>query len=106
MTPLKLGSIYASESVVLGVQIQANNEVTAYTKNQEIELLNNTGTLQYRINFRLQPQGKKTLLRSTTVVSTNNKAFAFAKPVLKMLGQRELQSDLQALKIAVEQKLT
>jgi hypothetical protein len=40
-----------------------------------------------------------------TTVSSDNKAFAFAAPVLKALARRELQTDMQALKLAVEHHL-
>jgi hypothetical protein len=102
---LKLGSEYESVSLVLGVKIRAKNVVSKFTSSKELELENKTGLVKYRASFRLQRAGSSTLLICSTTVSADSEAFAFAKPVLRMLARRELQTDLQALKIAVENKL-
>jgi carbon monoxide dehydrogenase subunit G len=102
---LKLDATYETTSQVLGVRINAVNKVTKFQPNREIELANSTGMIKYCANFRLKPSGKNTVLICDTSVSSDSHAFAFAKPVLKMLARRELQTDLQALKIAVEHDL-
>ncbi len=91
--------------MLLGVKISGKNKVTKFVQGKELELENSTGILQYRVNYRLQASHRKTVLYCTTSVSSSGTAFAFATPVLKLLARRELQSDLQALKIAVEQHL-
>ena len=74
--------------------------------NKEIELENNTGSVQYNVNYRLDPAKSKTLLTCTTTVSSDSNAFVFSTPlIMKLLAKHELQTDLKALKIAVEQKL-
>lgn len=103
---LELGAKYSSTSMMLGKKIITKNEVTKFEADSELELANNTGMIHYRVNYCLKSQGKKTLVICNTAVSSESKAFAFAKPVLEILARRELQADLQALKIAVEQKLT
>jgi uncharacterized membrane protein len=103
---LKLNSTYETTSQVLGITIQSVNVVTKYIPNKELQIENNTGTVHYRANFRLVPKTPKSLvLTCTTTVSSDYKAFAFSGPVLKLLARRELQTDLQALKIAVEHQV-
>jgi hypothetical protein len=102
---LELGSEYKTQSQVLGVKIRARNVVTKFENLKELEISNNTGLVQYRANFKLRAKKNGTVLVCTTTVSTDSEAFAFAKPVLKLLARRELQSDMQALKLAVEHNL-
>jgi len=102
---LKLGSQYKNVSVLLGVEVKGTNVVTKFKANKELELSNTAGLLQYVVYYRLQSRGQKTLLSCTTAVSSRSNAFAFAAPILEILARRELQTDLSALKIAVEQRL-
>ncbi|MDB5175165.1 MAG: Polyketide cyclase / dehydrase and lipid transport [Candidatus Saccharibacteria bacterium] len=103
---LELHSTYQTVSQVLGVVIKANNSVTKYSNDQELQIENTTGTVNYVANFKLTPTDNgTTLLICNTTVSSESKAFAFTAPVLKLLARRELQSDLQALKIAVENQI-
>ena len=103
---LKLGATYKTVNLVLGVKIQSNNKVTKLVSNKELELENNTGLVHYRAHFWLKSVRGKTQLTCTTEVSADSNAFAFAAPVMKLLARRELQTDMQALKVAVEHKLT
>jgi hypothetical protein len=104
--PLILGGGFDSVSIVLGVQIYAKNVVTKLVKPTELELENTTGLVKYRAYFRLKAMGdEETLLICKTTVSSDSGAFSFAKPILKTLARRELQSDLKALQTAVEQRL-
>jgi hypothetical protein len=102
---LALGSKYQTESRVLGVKVMAKNVVTKFMKSKELEITNTTGLVKYQANFKLRGKSARTILMCTTTVSADSEAFAFAKPVLKLLARRELQSDMQALKVAVEQRL-
>jgi uncharacterized membrane protein len=102
---IKKGFEYESKSTVFGVEVVANNRVAKFSRLKEVEIENESGPIHYRINYSLSKKGKQALLTCTTVVSTNSKAFAFTKPIMRLLAQRELQSDLKALKIAAEQKL-
>ena len=103
---LKLGSTYQTTSHVLGITIESANKVTKYIKNKELQIENSTGLVHYSAHFKLSPTAnKKVLLTCSTDVSSDSKAFAFSVPVLKLLARRELQSDLQALKIAVEKRM-
>jgi hypothetical protein len=103
---LQEGSVYTTESVVLGVRVKAENHVTGFVQDVMLEIQNSTGMVKYSANFRLQPADKGTLVTCTIVVATKSKAFAFAKPMMEHLAHRELRADLAALKQAVEQKLT
>lgn len=102
---LTKGCSYDTVSLFLGKEIRATNEVTVLRKDRELEIQNDTGTLHYRVNYQLKSEGKKTVVTCGVVVEAKSNAFAFATPVLKKLASRELQSDLQALKLAVEQQL-
>jgi hypothetical protein len=102
---LKQGAVYKTLSRVLGMTIKASNEVTKFTQNQELELVNKTGLVAYRANFRLLTKAGKTQVICNTTVSSDINAFAFTVPVLSRLARRELQTDMQALKLAVEHKL-
>lgn len=108
VTPLEQlgeGSVYTVYSQVLGVRTKAENHVTKYVQDEELEVHNQTGMIQYCANFRLEPHDKSTRVVSTIVVSSDSKAFAFAKPFMEHLARRELRADLAALKESVEQKL-
>jgi len=103
--PLKLGSRYKTSHVLLGIRTSSRNQVTVFVQDQELQIENHTGILTYVVNYKLQRAGKGTTVVCTTEVTTKGSGFAFSKPILKVLAQRELQSDLKSLKIAVEHKL-
>jgi polyketide cyclase/dehydrase/lipid transport protein len=102
---LELDSRYRTTSTVLGVRIASHNHITTFAPNQELEMENTTGLVHYRANFRLLPKGAHTLVICTTTVTADSQAFAFAAPILRRLARRELQTDMQALKLAVEGRL-
>lgn len=66
---------------------------------------NKTGLVRYRAHFQLKSKDDYTLVTCATTVSTDARAFAFAAPILTRLARRELQTDMQALKLAVEHQL-
>jgi hypothetical protein len=105
LTALKLGTRYESESLILGVSNKSTNEVIKFVALSELELENKLGAIHYRINFRLSLKATKTMIVCSTTVSTESKAFTYTAPILKRLVKRELQSDMQALKIAIEDRL-
>lgn len=105
IAPLKRGLTYEVESVVLGVKIKNLNKVVKFAKNKEIELVNNTGQIRYRVNFKILPLDDRTQVVCTTTVKATSNYFSFAKPVLRSIARRELQTDMQALKLAVEHQL-
>lgn len=102
---LQLGSKFSTTIIVLGIKIHAKNVVTKMTEPVEIEIKNVTGTVHYVANIKLRKWLGKTLVTSTTTVSTDSKAFVFTVPIMKRLARRELQTDMQALKVAVENRL-
>jgi hypothetical protein len=102
---LKLGSTYNSVSLILGIKIQGLNKVTKFEPLNELEIQNNIGAVHYRARYQITDKDKKTLVTCTTTVSTNGSAFVFTVPILKTLARRELQTDLQALKVAIENRL-
>lgn len=105
LSKLKLGSVYKSESILLGIKTNASNTVTRYIKDQEIEIKIDIGILHYVANYRLVPVGHKTLVICKTEVSSDKDAFKLAKPMLKLLAKREIQTDLHLLRLAVEEKI-
>jgi uncharacterized protein YndB with AHSA1/START domain len=102
---LALGSKYTTSSRVLGVNLTSQNVVTKFSNPKELEITNNTGTLKYTANFKLTKKDENTVVTCSTQVASDSDAFAFAKPVLKLLAKRELRIDLQSLKLAVEHSL-
>jgi carbon monoxide dehydrogenase subunit G len=103
--PLKKGTTYRATSLLLGVLFESTNTVSAYEQDKLLEIRNSGAALDFCVIYNLEAQGKSTVVQCFTMVSSTSKAFAFTKPVLKLLAQREIRSDLQALKLAVEQKL-
>lgn len=105
LTELSEGSVYYVQSQVLGTRLKAEDHITKFVPNKEIEIHNKTGMVQYCVNFRLEADEKGTHVICTSTVSSDSKTFAFARPMLDHLVRRELRADLLALKHAVEQKL-
>jgi hypothetical protein len=103
--PLTLGMNYQTGIMLMGVRVKSTHEVTKIVVPKLLELQNKAGLVKHRTSFRLTAKGEKTQLICSTVVWADTASFAFAKPVLKLLAQRELKTDMQALKLAVEQKL-
>lgn len=102
---LKLGSTYQTESLVLGTKIQAHNQVTKFAPPRQLLIENSLGAVTYQALFRLRSLRGQTEVNLQTTVTTDSKAFVFTLPILKKLALRELRTDLQALKIAVEDRL-
>lgn len=102
---LKSGSKYKTTSVLLGVRVSGKNSVTRCDADKELQIENVAGTIRYSVNYRLTKKERRTQVICTTEVTANSNAFTFTKPLLRLLARRELQSDLKALKIAVEHKL-
>lgn len=103
---LRLGSKFRTTIVVLGIRLHANNIVTKLEAPVEFEMKNMTGTVHYIANMKLKQSFGKTLVTSTTTVSTDSKAFVFTLPIMKRLARRELKTDMESLKVAVENRLT
>ncbi len=104
---LHAGAAYETLNIVLRVRVRAQNHVSIFVENTELEIINQTGLLHYRVNYKLTEKSKSdTELVCTTVVEAQGNAFYFARPMLQQLARRELRIDLRALKLAVEQKLS
>ena len=100
---LKLGSSYESESVFIrDIKIVTKNEVTKYVPNKQIGLRNRYGMITYDAEINLRRRGRLTNVSCTIDILTSSQAFGLTLPVLKQLAKRELQYDLDSLKIAVE----
>ena len=99
---LSQGASYYTTSLLFGRKTHFKNIVSKCTENSELELCNDTGLLQYCVRYTLLPKAHGTLLTCNMAVSSTSNSFAFAKPILKLLVQRELQIDLTLLKTAVE----
>jgi hypothetical protein len=59
----------------------------------------------YKAVFRLRPVAGKTTVQLAATLSTDSSFYTFTVPILRQLALRELCTDLQALKIAVENDL-
>jgi len=102
---LTTGNAYRTTSLVLGVKVRSKIEVKVVEPPKQLQLENKSGPLQYCLTYKLKSNEGGTLLQCTTLVSTESRAFAFAKPLLTELARRELHTDLAALKNAVEHQL-
>ncbi|HXR50466.1 MAG TPA: SRPBCC family protein [Verrucomicrobiae bacterium] len=105
LTTIKAGLVYQTTNLLLGVKVKSQNHVLKVVPNQEFEVENTTGPLNYWVKYRLQERPEGTLVTCTSTVTAHGETFAFTKPVLRLLVQRELRSDLQALKLAAEHRL-
>lgn len=107
LTRLHAGMRYETTNVLFKVRVRAMNIVSKFVEDREIEITNQTGTLDYRAHYRLHPKAAdQTEVTCITVVESKGKAFYFARPMMEELARRELKADLAALKRAVEQQLT
>lgn len=104
ITELKPGLTYETSSLVLGIPVSGKNSVLQLKQDELLEIENAAGTLKYRVTFRLKPGAKGTTVRCVTKLYAKHNSFVFAAKLLKILAERELRTDLQALKEAVEQK--
>ena len=95
---LKLGSVYNTESIVLGMTIQARNEVTSLTPQKELAIENNIGMVRYSAKFRLNPDKNSTKVTCSITVSASSKAAIFSLPILNRLARHELQTDMSSSK--------
>lgn len=103
---LKLGVTFTAESRVLGVTIRSTNTVTHFKPPRELTIENSFGLVCYTAKFHLAPlSGSMTTVKLNVTLESDTKGFTFTKAVLKQLALRELRTDLQALKVAVENKL-
>lgn len=106
ITKVKLGTQYKTTSVLVGIRVDGKITVKKLIQDKEFEAENNTGTLHYNVNYRLKPQAfDSTTVTCAITLNADSHAITYAGPVLKQLVKRELQTDLQALKVAVENEL-
>jgi uncharacterized protein YndB with AHSA1/START domain len=105
LTTIKTGLVYETTNLLLGVKVKSQNHVLKVVQNEKFEVENTTGLLNYHVNYRLQDKPDGTLVTCATTVTAHGETFAFTRPVLRLLIQRELRSDLQALKLAAEHRL-
>jgi carbon monoxide dehydrogenase subunit G len=102
---LRLGSSYQTTSQFLGRTVKGNNTITRLVPEQELEIQNSSGMLRYIVSYQLEEEGSETRLICSVDVEADSMVFAFAVPVLETLARRELQADIQMLKIAAEEHL-
>jgi len=103
LVKLAEGVTYQTVSSVMGVKVRSKIVVKELVPGKKLTIESKTGLLQYCITYQLKPAEGGTLLRCTTLVSAEGRAFAFARPLLSELANREINRDLQALKQAAEQ---
>jgi hypothetical protein len=104
--PLVVGFQYETKSSLFGIIVNGHNTVTKLVPEKELQIENNTGTIKYSVNYTIKPQTRNRMqVTCTTEVTTSGIAMKFTGTALKAMVRRELQSDLQALKVTVEQGL-
>jgi len=102
---LEVGSQYKAVSMMFGIEVRSNNVVSKLVPDKELQIENRTGTILYSVNYKLKKESPSVKLVCSTSVSSTAKVIGLSAPLLKVLAKRELESDLQALKVAVEQRL-
>jgi hypothetical protein len=102
---LEQGSQYKAVSMMFGIKISSTNVVSKLVSDKELQLENQAGTIHYRVNYKLESHPDSVEVVCTTAVTSTAKAIGLTAPLLKILAKRELEADLQALKVAVEQQL-
>jgi uncharacterized protein YndB with AHSA1/START domain len=102
---LSHGQQYHATRMVLGQPLKVESTVKEFKPGKKLSLAITAGLVNSKVSWTLSPHKNGTLVICKTVVYNESPAFAFTKPVLRLLARRELQSDLQALKIAVENHL-
>ena len=103
--PLQLGTRYTAENRVFGIVLTAENTVTAFSPPGELTLENTAGSVKYTLHFRLKERAGLTTVQVSTTLSTDLTIFKLTRPLLKDLILREFHTELEALKVAVENHL-
>jgi len=103
---LAAGESYKAESNVLGgITIKSTNKVITLETNRKLELESKLGNIKYRQCYNLKDRGKYTIVTSNTDILIECITFGLTHGVLKQLAEHEIQTDLNYLKLAVENKL-
>lgn len=101
---LKKGSEYVTKRRVMGMNIVAQNRVTKYRAFREIQIENDMGMLEYRVNFKLKPKKDCTYIIGTVEAIGKGKWLNLASIVMKSLIKREIKADLCNLKELLEKR--
>ena len=99
---LQEGMEYRVTNTLFGMKTSGRVRVKKLIRPTRLDLISTTGMLEFTVSYQLAKKGTGTLLTCRTSVSTESKAFAFAKPMMHLLARRELQADLEELKLLVE----
>lgn len=103
---LKLGSAFDSESRILGATVRATNIVTEYESPKALSFVSKIGSVEYNAQFKLHTEGKETAVDlSLSVDNAPPVIRKLPESILQQVALREIRTDLQALKIAVENYL-
>jgi hypothetical protein len=103
---LTLGMSYEAKSKLLGgITVSSRNKVTELVPNKKLRLQNRLGNIKYDAEFTLAKRRSRTIVTCNIIIDTKAQILGMTLPVLKQLGNRELQSDLYYLKLAVENKM-
>lgn len=98
--PMHEGMLYETESVVVGQRIKSLVEVKRLVKNQEIELINNTGAITYWALFRLHEAGSgETEVAFTIRFEFKSFILNLAKQTIEATAAQRIKNDLKLLGI-------
>jgi len=103
---LSLGDTYQTKTIIFNKNvIESSNVIYQFKTNKIIAMENKLGLVKYKCIFTLNEDKGTTKVTTRIDIITETKLFGLTATVLKRLANNELQSDLAALKIAVENKL-
>jgi len=104
--PLKVGVSFDSESIIFKkYSIKCHNVVTELEVDKKVGTENQLGMIKYQQVYKLQKKNQSTIVNFKIDIITPSQPFGLTNSVLKVIADRELKSHLDALKIAVENKL-
>ena len=98
---MNVGSVISFISMGLGRRFELKAQVTANNGKDEFEAVSSQGPITFVSKFNLQPTEKGTRLHQFSDIRTHG-IFNLASNVLQSMGDTKTKSDLEQLKIVLE----
>lgn len=103
---LSVGLSYHTKAKLLGgITVSSQNSVVELTPSKKLVLENRLGNVKYAAVFTLTKRRLNTIVACIISIDTKAQILGMTQPVLKQLANRELESNLYYLKLAVEHKM-
>jgi hypothetical protein len=101
-TIVRRDTTYRTTNTILGRQISVSNTISKLSPPHEMELTCSQGPLQYVVNYQLEKTAHGTSLSCSCDVRSDKRVFKYAAPAMENLARNRVQSDLETLKLIVE----